>query len=88
MTRILVRDLRTARYCLAGARFWFRRHGIAWTALLEQGVEAERLRATGDVLVAPVIAAAEARERAERAEQTAAQEQEQPSTQAEAPDGR
>ncbi|MGF1660624.1 MAG: hypothetical protein ACFCUS_14470 [Rubrimonas sp.] len=79
MTRILVRDLRTARYCLAGARFWFRRHGIAWGQLLEEGVEAERLRATGDALVAPVIAAAEARERAEQSQQA---------DQSEAPHGR
>ena len=82
MTRILVRDLRTARYCLAGARFWFRRHGIAWGQLLEEGVDAELLRATGDALVWPVIAAAEARERA------AAQKQEQPWTRAGLSDGR
>lgn len=70
MTRVTVQDLRTARYCLAGARAWFRRHGIAWSALLDEGVAAERLIATGDALVAPVIAAAEARERAEQSQQS------------------
>jgi len=69
VTRVTVQDLRTARYCLAGARLWFRRHGIAWRDLLEDGVEVERLRATGDALVEPVIEAAQAREQAlERAE--------------------
>lgn len=70
MTRIIVQDLRTARYCLAGARGWFKRQGIAWGDLLGDGVEAERLRATGDALVEPVIRAAEARERAARNEST------------------
>jgi hypothetical protein len=68
VTKVTVQDLRTARYCLAGARGWFRRQGIGWGALLAEGVEAERLRATGDALVEPVIRAAEARERAESRE--------------------
>ena len=60
--RVTVQDLRTARYCLAGVRPWFRRHGFDWQAFLDVGIEADRLRATGDALVEPVIAAAEARD--------------------------
>lgn len=62
MTRVTIQDLRAARYCLAGVRPWFRRHGLDWQAFLDGGIEAEALRATGDALVEPVIRKAEARE--------------------------
>ena len=62
MTRVMIQDLRAARYCLAGVRPWFRRHGLSWQDFLDHGIEAERLRATGDALVEPVIAAAVQRE--------------------------
>ena len=56
--RIIVQDIRSARYCLAGVRVWFRRHGFDWQAFLAEGIDADRLSTTGDALVAPVIAAA------------------------------
>lgn len=58
---VTVRDLRAARYCLAGVRPWFRRHGFDWQDFLTHGIDADHLRATGDVLVEPVIRAAETR---------------------------
>lgn len=61
MTRVTIQDLRAARYCLAGVRPWFRRHGLDWQAFLDSGIEADTLRATGDALVEPVILQAEAR---------------------------
>lgn len=61
--RVTIQDLRAARYCLAGVRPWFRRHGLDWQDFLARGVEADRLRATGDALVEPVIRIAETRER-------------------------
>ena len=64
MTRVTIQDLRAARYCLAGVRPWFQRHGLSWQDFLVHGIEAERLRATGDALVEPVIAAAITREQA------------------------
>lgn len=63
MTRVTIQDLRDARYCLAGVRPWFRRHGLDWQDFLARGIEADRLRATGDALVEPVIRIAETRER-------------------------
>ena len=65
MTRVTVRDVRTARYCLAGVRPWFRRHGLDWQGFLDAGIDAEVLRSIGDGLVGPVIRAAEEREAAE-----------------------
>lgn len=61
MTRVKIQDLRAARYCLAGVRPWFRRHGLDWQAFLDSGIDVETLRATGDALVEPVILQAEAR---------------------------
>jgi hypothetical protein len=61
--RVTVHDIRTARYCLAGVRPWFRRHGLCWQDFLARGIDAATLRATGDALVDPVIRAAEERER-------------------------
>ena len=62
MTRVTIQDLRDARYCLAGVRPWFRRHKLDWQDFLAHGIEADRLRATGDALVEPVIRIAEMRE--------------------------
>jgi hypothetical protein len=63
---VTIQDLRASRCCLAGVRPWFRRHGLDWQAFLEHGIEVDRLRATGDALVEPVIAAAERRAAAAR----------------------
>lgn len=62
MTRVTIQDLRDARYCLAGVRPWFRRHGLDWQSFLDSGIDADRLRATGDALVEAVIGIAEIRE--------------------------
>ena len=61
---VTLQDLRAARYCLAGVRPWFRRHGFAWQEFLSHGIAAGRLRATGDALVEPVIRMAEMRQAA------------------------
>ena len=59
--RVTIRDLRAARYCLAGVRPWFQRHGLNWQDFLKHGIDPERLRATDDALVEPVIQVAETR---------------------------
>ena len=61
---VTLQDLRAARYCLAGVRPWFRRHGFEWQEFLSHGIAAGRLRATGDALVEPVIRMAEIRQAA------------------------
>ncbi|KNX40152.1 hypothetical protein ROTO_33110 [Roseovarius tolerans] len=61
MTRVTIHDLRDARYCLAGVRPWFRRHGLDWQDFLTHGIDADRLRATNDALVEPVIQVAKTR---------------------------
>ena len=59
--RVTIQDLRTARYCLAGVRPWFQRHGFDWQDFLDHGIEVSRLHATGDALIEPVIREAETR---------------------------
>ncbi len=61
MTRVTIQDLRDARYCLAGVRPWFQRHGLNWQDFLAYGIDADRLRATNDALVDPVIQIAASR---------------------------
>jgi hypothetical protein len=63
--RVILKDLRAARYCLAGVRPWFQRHGFDWQDFLDHGIEASRLHTTGDALIAPVIREAETRIAAE-----------------------
>jgi hypothetical protein len=65
MTTVTLADLRASRLCFAGARPWFRRHGLDWQAFLREGLDAETLRATGDPFALRVIAVAEAREERE-----------------------
>jgi hypothetical protein len=61
LTRVTIKDIRSARYCLPGVRPWFRRHGLNWQAFLNVGISVETLLATGDALVEPVIRMAEER---------------------------
>ncbi len=63
-TIVTTADLRAVGYCFAGVRPWFARNGFDWQAFIEQGISAERLRATSDALIEPVIRAAELREAA------------------------
>jgi hypothetical protein len=62
MTRVILQDLRAARYCLAGVRPWFQRHGFDWQDFLDHGIASERLHTTRDALIEPVIREAETRE--------------------------
>ncbi|PQO22061.1 hypothetical protein C2I36_15055 [Rhodobacteraceae bacterium WD3A24] len=62
MTRVTIRDIRTARICFKGARGWFRRHGLDWSDFVQNGIEAERLAETGDPPALRAVRAAEERE--------------------------
>jgi len=61
VTRLTIQDLRNARYCLAGVRPWFQRHGLNWQDFLAHGIDADQLRATNEALVEPVIQIAASR---------------------------
>jgi hypothetical protein len=58
---VKLEDLKTAKICHPGARLWWKRHGLNWADFVESGIEAERLEATGDGIVARVVEAARVR---------------------------
>lgn len=65
MTTVRIEDLRPNKIC-PHARYFCERHGIDWRDFVKNGIDAERLRAIGDMqdTVERVIATAEAREAA------------------------
>ncbi len=46
--------------CAPGTRDWFKRHGFNWSDFLENGIDAEKLLATGDHWAQKAVANAEA----------------------------
>lgn len=61
MTTTIVRHvhMRELGYCNKGAREWFARHGLSWAEFLAEGIDADRLRSTGDAMAARVADHAE-----------------------------
>ncbi len=47
-TQVTMAHIRAAGLCARGARAWFAQHGLDWSAFIAQGIDAERLEATGD----------------------------------------
>lgn len=45
---VTMRHIRAASMCSRGARGFFERHGLDWSAFLREGIAAETLEATGD----------------------------------------
>lgn len=54
-----MRHVRAAQQCSRGARAFFERHGLDWSAFIAQGIPADTLRATGDAMAIRVAEAAE-----------------------------
>lgn len=49
------RHLRKAGICMNGARGFWKRHELDWTDFLNNGIEEEKLLATGDAQAAYVV---------------------------------
>lgn len=54
-------DIRAARMCSRGARDFFLRHDLDWDTFLKEGVDSERLLATGDPMALQVVELAQQR---------------------------
>lgn len=52
-------QLRELGYCNRGSREFFARHGLSWADFLAQGIEADKLRATGDAMAIALVEHAE-----------------------------
>ncbi len=50
MTRITLRDFRACGVCKDARFVFFERHGLDWRDFVKNGIDAEKLRATGDHL--------------------------------------
>lgn len=61
--RVTMAHIRRVHFCARGARAFFERYGLDWSAFLREGIPASQLEATGDALAARVCALA--REEAE-----------------------
>jgi hypothetical protein len=49
-----VRHLRAEKICMAGARTWYKHHGLSFPQLLKDGTPVEELEATGDKMALDV----------------------------------
>ena len=58
MNRVTMRHARQCGFCSRGARAFFARHGLDWTAFLKHGIEADKLLATGDSMARKAVEAA------------------------------
>lgn len=60
---VTMRDIRAAKMCSRGARKFFERHGLDWSAFVKQGIPAEKLAATGDAMALQVVEVARGRQK-------------------------
>ena len=52
---ITMRDIRRAKMCSIGARAFFIRHGLDWSAFLKNGIDSDTVLATGDAMAIRVV---------------------------------
>jgi len=52
---ITMRDIRRAKMCSVGARAFFIRHGLDWQSFLKQGIDSDKVLATGDAMAKRVV---------------------------------
>lgn len=57
---IRVADLRASGVC-PRARLWFEKHGLDWRDFVRNGIDGEKLAATGDAIAVRVVEEARAR---------------------------
>lgn len=68
MTKVFIRHIRAIelpggkRLCAPGTRQWFRNHGFDWNDFLFNGIDADKLTATGDHWALKAVANAEKEE--------------------------
>lgn len=53
--KVRMLHVRQAKMCSRGARDFFKRHGLDWNEFLSEGIDAEKLEATGDGMALQVV---------------------------------
>lgn len=56
-----MRDVRAAGMCSRGVRLWFKRYNLSWEDFLKNGIESEKVSATGCAMGQKVVDVAEQR---------------------------
>jgi hypothetical protein len=56
--RVRMKHIRAARMCSSGARAFFARHQLDWSAFLREGIPVEAMEATRDPMALRVATAA------------------------------
>lgn len=59
---VRMKHIRQAKLCSDGARGFWARHGLDWTDFLRNGIDAEKLLATGDAQAIKVVEVARGQE--------------------------
>ncbi len=57
---VRISHMRAAGLCVTGSRAWFRRQGLDFRDFAKNGIDAEKLRATGDPIPMRAVVIAEA----------------------------
>jgi hypothetical protein len=52
---ITMRDIRRAKMCSLGARAFAKRHGLDWSEFLKNGIDSDKLLATGDAMARRIV---------------------------------
>lgn len=58
---VTMKDIRSAKMCSRGTRAFFERHGLDYSDFLKNGIQADKLAATGDAMALQVIEVARGR---------------------------
>ena len=55
MARVTIEHTRAVGYCRKGVRAFLQRHGLSWRQFLYEGIDEERLLATGDAMATRAV---------------------------------
>lgn len=53
--KIYMRDARHVKVCSGGSREFFKRHNLDWNDFLKNGIDSDKLEATGNEIVINVV---------------------------------
>ena len=59
MNRVYLHHLRDVRYCINGTRLFFERHNLDWQDFKRNGIDAEKLIETNDIMAIKLAEAAQ-----------------------------
>lgn len=63
MNRVYLRHIRAAGMCANGTKTFFEKNGLDWRDFIHNGIEAEKLAATGDAMALQVVKVAQNEQR-------------------------